>query len=102
MSRLDKLNRMLQADPGDAFVLYAIAQEHAREGRHGVAIEFYDRCLTADPAYLYAYYHKAVSQREAGDPPGARATLTRGIEAAKAAGDLKALREAQALLDSLD
>lgn len=101
MSRLDKLNRLLDADPNDAFVLYGIAQEYAKLGEHPRAAEFYDRCLASDPNYLYAYYHKAVSQNEDGDAAGAQATLTLGVTRAKAAGDAKALSELQGFLDSL-
>ncbi len=102
MSRLDKLTKLLDADPADAFLLYGIAQEHATLGDHDAACGFYTRCLAADPAYLYAYYHKAVSQSEAGDAVGAAATLKAGIDRATAAGDAKALGELRVLLDSLE
>jgi len=102
MSRLDKLNKMLEADPADAFVLYGIAQEHARAARHAEAVGFFDRCLAADPAYSYAYYHKAVSQRETGDVAGAVRTLHAGIAAAAKSGDTKARGEMEGLLESLE
>lgn len=102
MSRLDKLIRMLEAEPGDAFVLYAIAQEHAGAENHEEALKFYDRCLEADGSYLYAYYHKAVSQKELRDEAGARETLARGLEAARRAGDAKAIGEMEALAESLE
>ncbi len=57
--------------------------------------------LAADEAYLYAYYHKAVSQQELGDIPGAKATLGAGLKAARKAGDAKAQSEMQTLLDML-
>lgn len=102
MSRLDKLMRLLEAEPGDAFVLYGVAQEHANAARHAEAVGYFDRCLGADVDYLYAYYHKAVSQQELGDVPGARATLRAGLAAARKAADVKAMGEMQALQDSLD
>jgi tetratricopeptide (TPR) repeat protein len=101
MSRLDKLLKMLETEPGDAFVLYGIAQEHANAERHADAVAFYDRCLAADPAYLYAYYHKAVSQQELGDVGGAKKTLGAGLKIARKAADAKAQSEMQTLLDSL-
>jgi tetratricopeptide (TPR) repeat protein len=101
MSRLDKLLKMLDAEPNDAFVLYAIAQEHTSAERHAQAIEFYDRCLAADRSYLYAFYHKAVSQKELGDIAGAQGTLALGLKAAREARDAKAQSEMQTLLDSL-
>src|SRR5687768_10395408 len=101
MSRLDKLLKMLEAEPNDAFVLYGIAQEHASAERHDEAVAFYDRCLAADAAYLYAYYHKATSQQELGDVTGAQQSLREGLKMARKAGDAKAQSEMQTLLDTL-
>ncbi|MBY0307613.1 MAG: hypothetical protein K2Q09_02625 [Phycisphaerales bacterium] len=91
--RLAKLEKLLALDPADTFVLYGIAQEHARAGDFARAIEFYDRTLTADPAYCYAYFHKARAQQAAGDLAGARQTALEGAQAAHRAGDQKALSE---------
>lgn len=99
MSRIEQLERLLAADPADAFVLYGLAQEHAKAGHTDKAIAFYDRCLDADPTYLYAYYHKARTLLDAGDADAARDAAHRGIEAARHAGDAKALDELTALLD---
>ena len=101
MSRLDKLLKMLEAEPNDAFVLYGIAQEHASAERFADAIAFYDRCLASDHSYLYAYYHKATAQQELGDPASAKKTLADGLKLARKAGDSKAQSEMQTLLDTL-
>ncbi|MFT3686319.1 MAG: hypothetical protein QM783_15600 [Phycisphaerales bacterium] len=69
--RLAKLEKLLALDPADTFVLYGIAQEHGKAGDFAKAIEFYDRTLAADPAYCYAYFHKARAQQAAGDLTGA-------------------------------
>jgi tetratricopeptide (TPR) repeat protein len=105
MSRLDKLLRILTAEPGDAFTLYGVAQEYAKRGSPGDperAVEFYDKCLAADPGYCYAYYHKARVQADAGQTEAAVATLRLGIATARKAADGKALGELTALLDSLE
>lgn len=102
MSRLAQLQSLLAADPADAFLLYGIAQEYAKLNNHARAVEFYDRCITADPAYGYAYYHKARAQLASGDPAAAAATIRAGISASRAAGDAHALSELQAFLDELD
>lgn len=101
--RLAQLEKLLALDPADAFVLYGIAQEHAKDGAagHERAIPFYDRCLAADAAYCYAYYHKAVSLIALGRVDEARQTLTAGQAAAKTAGDTKALGELTALAQTL-
>ena len=101
MSRFEKLQKMLAADPGDTFVLYALAQEHARQGRHGEAIAYFDRTLGVDPAYCYAYFHKAKSQQAMANLAAARATVQAGIDAAHRAGDAKALNELSSLATDL-
>lgn len=95
--RLAKLTKLLALDDHDAFVLYGLAQEHAKLGDHAKAIEFYDRCLKVDAAYCYAYYHRARSQMATGDLAGARATAAQGIQAAHRAGDGKAASELSTL-----
>lgn len=97
MSRLDKLTKLLALDERDTFTLYALAQEHAKAGDHARAIAFFDRTLAVDPAYCYAYYHKARSQQASGDLPGARATVAEGLRAAHRAGDAKASGELSTL-----
>lgn len=100
-TRLEQLTKLLALDPADAFVLYGLAQEHAKVGDHAAAIDFYDRCLAVDAGYCYAYYHKARSQLAAGDLPAARATVLTGITAAHRAGDAKAAGELSTLQTEL-
>ena len=95
--RLAKLTKLLALDERDTFVLYAIAQEHAKLGDHATACAFFDRTLVIDPLYCYGYYHKARSQQATGDLPGARVTVQAGIQAAHRAADVKALSELSTL-----
>jgi tetratricopeptide (TPR) repeat protein len=102
--RLDKLTALLDADPNDAFVLYGLAQEHAKLGtdeHHTKAVCYYDRCIASDPSYFYAYYHKAMSQIAMERNGDAAATLRTGLAAAKAGRDQKAIGEIAALLDQI-
>jgi tetratricopeptide (TPR) repeat protein len=101
MPSLDQLRRLLEADPNDPFVLYGLAQEYAKAGDQLAAVEYYDRCLAADPAYCYAYFHKARSLEALGRTEEALATLREGGRRARAAGDGHALQEISAYLDVL-
>ncbi len=101
MSRLDKLMKLLESEPDDPFVLYAIAQEKAGVQQWTEAIEFYARCLEAEPEYCYAWYHKAVAERESGDVEAAVRTLEEGVRVAQRAGDSKAQNEMSALLEEI-
>jgi tetratricopeptide (TPR) repeat protein len=102
MPTIEQLQRLLAADPGDAFTLYALAQEHAKRGDVAKAVEHYDRCLTSDPTYVYAYYHKARVLAGAGQSAAARAAVQAGIDAATKLGDAKALNELRALALDMD
>lgn len=102
MPSIEQLEKLLAADPADPFVLYGLAQEHAKRGEHARAIEFYDRCLAADPHYCYAYFHKARTQESAGRKAEAVSTLKAGLAAARRASDQHALSEIQGYLDELE
>lgn len=99
--RLAKLLKILASEPNDAFTLYGLAQEYAKSGDALKAVEFYDRCIAADPDYCYAYYHKARVQQDSGDERAAISTLKAGIKIATRVGDSKAISELSTLLDSL-
>ena len=97
VDRLARLEKLLAAEPNDTFVLYGLAQEHGKTGDWAKAVEYYDRTLAIDPAYCYAYFHKARAQQASGDLPAARVTVQTGIQAAHRAGDAKALGELSSL-----
>lgn len=99
MPRIVELEKLLALDPGDAFVLYGLANEHAKLGNTLRATEFYDRCIAADASYAYAYFHKARMLGDAGRLDEARAVTAAGISAARNAGDEHAVFELKALLD---
>lgn len=93
MPLLEELRQLLAREPNDPFLLYALAQEHARRGEHDLAVEFYDRCLTVDPHYCYAYFHKARSLQSLEQHAQACQVLEAGIAAAREAGDAQARDE---------
>lgn len=99
--RLSQLRNLLDKDPNDAFCMYGIAMEHAKKGHHEKAIAWFTRTLETDPAYCYAWYHKAKCQESAGDSAGAAQTLHEGIEHAKEYGDNHAADEMGELLESM-
>jgi tetratricopeptide (TPR) repeat protein len=75
--------------------------EHAKTGAHQEAIAWFDRTMETDPAYCYAWFHKARSQDSLGDQAGAIHTLEDGITHAKNVGDAHAEEEMTALLQSI-
>ena len=102
MPSIEQLEKLLAADPRDAFVLYGLGQEHAKRGDVARAVEIYDLCLAADPGYCYAFFHKARALEVAGRKGEAAGALREGMLAARRAGDQHALAEMQAYLDGLE
>jgi tetratricopeptide (TPR) repeat protein len=100
--RRTKLEKLLEADPNDTFLLYGLAQEHGKAGDHAKAIELYDRLLRADPSYFYAYFFKARSFAEIGRLDDAKAVVADGLKRATAAGDPKASSELAGLQTELE
>ena len=100
--RLAVLLAMLEKEPGDAFCLYGIAQEHAARGAHAEAIAWFDRTIAAEPTHGYAFFHKAKVLEEARRVPEAVAALRAGLARARTVGDRKAASEIEGYLDALE
>jgi tetratricopeptide (TPR) repeat protein len=101
MPSIEELQTMLERDPTDTFVLYAMGQEHAKQGDHQAAVDFYRRCLGQNPQECYAYFHEAKSLEALGRTDEAQERLREGVRAAREAGDEKALGELGQYLDEL-
>ena len=98
--RITHLRNLLESDPHDAFCMYGIAMEYSKSGHYEEAIAWFDRTAETDPAYCYAWYHKARCQFESGDTEQAKQTLEEGIEHATSIDD-HAAREMDELLRSI-
>lgn len=101
MPSIEQLEKLLTVDDTDTFVLYALAQEHAKAGNHDAAIGFYDRCLAVDEAYCYAYFHKARSLEAVDRVSDAIGTLEAGLAVAQRVSDAKASGEISSYLTNL-
>ena len=99
--RLSQLRNLLESDPHDAFCMYGIAMEHAKSGHHQEAIAWFDKTIETDPAYCYAWYHKARCQYDSGNQRSATKTLENGIKQAEELGDQHAVDEMGELLHSI-
>lgn len=93
MPRLEQLLTMLQAEPADSFVRYAVAMEYLKAKRYAEAIGEFDELLRRNPDYVAAYFMGGRARQQQGDVPGAKATYAQGVEVAKKVGDQKAARE---------
>lgn len=99
--RREQLEKLLEADPDDAFVTYALAMEHIKHGEPSQAIRWLDRTLELDANSHYAHFQKAKAYADMGSLDDAIAAADAGVASAKSAGDGKALSELQDLRASL-
>ena len=97
-----QLQRMLQSQPDDPFLLYGVAMEHKKAGDAGAALEYLRRVTARDPNYCYAYYQRGLVHESQGDAEAARAAYREGIEASQRAGDAHARGEIEAALEMLE
>ena len=100
--RLTKILQMLDAKPGDTFLLYAAAMEYKKANELAKAMEYLDRTVQFDPTYAYAYFQKGQVHEMSGDTLAARRAYLAGIDAARQKGDAHAASELQGALDMLD
>jgi tetratricopeptide (TPR) repeat protein len=99
--RFETLKNFIEANPGDCFARYGVAQEYLKRGEHDKAIEQFSKIFEINPAYQAAYYHAGKAYEKVGRRDEALETYRKGIEVASQSGDLHAQSELQAALDEL-
>jgi tetratricopeptide (TPR) repeat protein len=96
-----QLQKLLEREPDDPFLVYGLALEHKKAGESKEALELLDRVISLDPLYCYAYFQSGQIRAAAGDVAGAKAVLQRGVNAAVKKNDSKAQGELLGALDEL-
>ena len=96
--RLTKLQQMLEREPNDSFLLYALAMEHKKALNLPEALQFFDRVIQKDPDYPVAYHQKGIVLEQTGDLDGARQAYRAGIAVATKIGNHHAREEMEAAL----
>lgn len=99
--RLEQLRGMLEDEPGDLFLRYAIALELKREGDMEQAIVELEAILTDDPKHIASYYQLALLFADVGRTADAAATCKAGAMESLVTGDRKARAELLELLAGL-
>lgn len=100
--RLEQLLSMLEQEPTDTFLQYAIAMEYFSAGEFEKALTCFNNIIDSNPDYLAAYYqtgkcHEGLIQFE-----DAKRVYKKGIELAERQNKTKTgneLREALFLLE---
>jgi Tfp pilus assembly protein PilF len=93
---------MLEKEPHDAFLLYALGMEYKKRQDLARAIEHFDRVIEVDSNYCYAYFQRGQAHELLGQSEAARQSYRDGIAAAERAGDAHAKEELTAALEMLE
>ncbi|GJQ25014.1 MAG: hypothetical protein HBSAPP02_00460 [Phycisphaerae bacterium] len=101
MSRLEKLQALLEKEPNDAFLNFGLAMELAKAGRFEESLAQFDRTIANDPNYIAAYFQKGRTYVNLGEIDRAKETLQKGIAQANACGETHAAGEMSELLATL-
>ena len=99
--RLTALQTMLEQKPGDSFLRYGLAMEHARLGQLQEAVTEYRGLLKDNADYPAAYFHGGQALEKLGQLDEARAMYEQGIVVTTRMGDAHTRSELQAALDLL-
>jgi hypothetical protein len=102
MTRRDKIELMLNDEPGDLFLRYSLAMELEKEGEHDASLAKFIELSQERPSYVPAFFMAGQLLTRLGRFAGARAVLRDGIDAARDQGDLHAAAEMSEYLITLD
>ena len=91
--RIKALQEMLDLNDSDGFALYGLALEYKADGRLEDALPLLERAVALQEPQVYAFYQLGEVLLGLGEHEQALSRIDVGIEHAKAAQDLKAVRE---------
>jgi predicted Zn-dependent protease len=96
-----KLQELLQSDPDDVFLQYALAAACVSEGDVEAGLAQFQAVIDRHPDYVPAYFQKGQALAGQERHAEARDILQRGIQVAHRVGDRHAESEMTAFLDTL-
>jgi tetratricopeptide (TPR) repeat protein len=100
-SRREMLEQFVAQRPNDAFALYGLAVECAKQGDDSAATGHFRKLLEQHPGYVAGYFQFGQLLARLGQVEEARKLLSDGVLVAQKAGDMHARDEMQSALNSL-
>lgn len=101
VTRREKIESLLEGNPGDQFLRYCLAMELVKEGALERSLELFRGLMSDTPAHVPSFHMAARQLVQAGRTREARETLCQGIELARGSGETHAAGEMGELLASL-
>ncbi len=102
MSRLEKIRQMLQAEPRDVFLRYALAMELDSGGQFDESLTAYRDLMQDQPPHVPSFFRAGQLLVRMGRTDQAQAILQQGVRHALSQGDAHAAAEMNELLASVD
>ena len=96
-----QLEQLLESEPDDVFLQYALAKACISEGDVDGGLSQFQAVIDRHPEYVPAYFQKGQSLAEQGRTEEARGILVSGIQIARKVGDSHAEREMTEFLEAL-
>jgi len=92
---------MLEKEPGDAFLNYALATEYIAMSEFEAGKEIFEKLVKNQPEYVPTYYHLAKLYERLDRAEDAEAMYEKGIAMAQQMGDQHAKSELHEALNNL-
>lgn len=99
--RLHKLLEMLDKQPNDTFLTYAVGMEHLGNNNDVEAQQWFEKTLSIEPDNIATHYQLALLYHKYGKDKEAINLLEKGMVLAKNKGDLKTSNEFRTALDEI-
>ena len=97
-TRLNRLLTMLESEPGDAFLTYALALEYLKTGDEQMSLELLLWLKQNEPSYVATYYQLGKLYEARAKIEDAKYTFSLGIDVAKRLKDFKTKSELEEAL----
>lgn len=102
MSRIGQIKEMLEENPNDSFLLFALAKEYEGLDDFEGAIRQFEQLKELDPHYLGTYYHLGKLYELQGKKSDATNVYDLGITLAKEQKDWHTLSELNGVRANID
>lgn len=101
-NRIQQLLTLLQEDPKDAFLHYALGLENFAENNLHQAQQSFEKSLSLNPHYIPAYYQLGMLFYNLNQSEKALHYLKKGLEIAKQKQQLKDIAEFQSAITNIE
>jgi Tfp pilus assembly protein PilF len=99
-SRFDKLRQLLDEQPNDLFLQYALAMEYLGMYDLEKAKVLFEKIIATDAKYVAAYYQLGLILKDT-DEAAAITVFEKGLDEALLTGDRKTVNEFRSALDEM-